>query len=521
MARQIERLYRLTGTLRADTALSVAHGDEGITDDIVCIRDGRGRLVIPGSALAGVLRHRLGSNSLWGDDHDPGSPEPWRSDDSIWGSQVWVEDSPCVDESGDNRPAPVARRDGVGIDRHTGAAATGVLYTREVVPAGSRFDLAITIEQPLGRDGAEELLDEIVTVLHEGVQVGGATTRGLGYVVLEPEGRMTTVGKVGSRQGMLAVLRGGPMLPYTPRVRTAPARRVTVTVPWRPTGPLLVKVAANGLADAMPLTTTSPSQNNVRFVIPGSSIKGALRSHAERILRTLHPGWDRDRALEPALVLFGRIGAHDGSGRKGVLSAPDCHSREDVSGWATLLKRSSTARDRDNGIRQLVEARSAASTARAELLEHVAIDRWSGESSDGRLFSLVAPQHGDQAHPGNAWQDMRLELDLSRLTDGQADLVIALTALLARDLSAGQVPIGHGSTRGYGRLAADLAEIRFTVNATDEDPISELHNTSLEGLLGASGGELARRIRRVWADFADSRESAEPSHSEDNDAHAN
>ena len=76
MARQIERLYRLTGTLRADTALSIAHGDEGIIDDLVCIRDGRGRLVIPGSALAGVLRHRLGSNSLWGDDHDPGSAEP-------------------------------------------------------------------------------------------------------------------------------------------------------------------------------------------------------------------------------------------------------------------------------------------------------------------------------------------------------------------------------------------------------------------------------------------------------------
>ena len=88
---------------------------------------------------------------------------------------------------------------------------------------------------------------------------------------------------------------------------------------------------------ALPLAdrvTRDPGLAQMAWLLPGSSIKGALRSHAERIVRTLRgvaaPGdfleAVRDRQLGPVLTLFGfadawsagqpvSIGRRDGGAR--------------------------------------------------------------------------------------------------------------------------------------------------------------------------------------------------------------
>lgn len=78
----------------------------------------------------------------------------------------------------------VELRDGVGIDRDTETARQGVKYDFEVVPASTRFNLEIVVE-----NADDELLGLLAIGLREleqgRVSLGGKTTRGLGSVRLE------------------------------------------------------------------------------------------------------------------------------------------------------------------------------------------------------------------------------------------------------------------------------------------------------------------------------------------------
>lgn len=78
----------------------------------------------------------------------------------------------------------VELRDGVGIDRDTETARQGVKYDFEVVPASTRFNLEIVVE-----NADDELLGLLAIGLREleqgRIALGGKTTRGLGSVRLE------------------------------------------------------------------------------------------------------------------------------------------------------------------------------------------------------------------------------------------------------------------------------------------------------------------------------------------------
>ncbi len=513
MARHTHAVYRLSGTLRCTTALSVAHGDRGLTDDIVCVRDGKGRLVIPGTALAGVLRHALGSNQLWGDERDPWSPKPVGSSDLLYGSNVWVEDS--VVSSAGNAPVRVERRDGVGIDRHSGSAATGVLYSREVVPAGTQFSLEILIEETAtgsSQQGRALLLD-LVALLRRGIRIGGGCTRGLGSIRLEDKAKIT-VDRVGTRKGILRVLTDGP--PDAEQLPAAATDRETIRieVPWEAAAPLLVKASMNGLVDAGPVTTRSGDQ--VRFVVPGSSIKGALRSRAERIERTLTTSRAEaeflDALASPTTPLTVQIFGHAPDrgrrgGAKGALAVDDCHSLHPVSGWGDLVEAVSKAPDPDRRRAAVIAARSKARKSKVDIIDHVALDRWTGGADDGRLFSLVVPS------AGLAWEPIRLQLDARSRRQGIDVLAeLGLVALVLRDLAEGDVAIGHGASRGYGAVRAELGQA--TIHLSNELAAA----LGVEGLGGcrvadlfagiADGprGEAVRRVQQAWRDHVEAQQ---------------
>jgi CRISPR-associated RAMP protein (TIGR02581 family) len=75
-------------------------------------------------------------------------------------------------------------RNGVAINRDTETVEGSLLYDYEVVPAGTRFDFALTLE-----NAADWQLGMVLLALqpwqNQGVQLGGFRSRGLGYVHLE------------------------------------------------------------------------------------------------------------------------------------------------------------------------------------------------------------------------------------------------------------------------------------------------------------------------------------------------
>lgn len=479
MSRSVIGRYDVAGSLVATSALAVTEGKEGLVADITCQRDGLGRLVVPGTAIAGCLR-RVVADPRWG-------AEPGAAEAAV--SRITTFDAPF---SGEIEVLDV--RDGVAIDRVTGAAADRMLYSREVVAPGATFAFGISVEAVAdGSDDPEkdalELVARLVRSLEAGITVGGSTTSGLGEVRLA-QGAAVVWTPLGSRQGFLDTLRRGPEPVTLPDVEPAPRGIVTVTIPWKQESPILVSVPVVGGLDAVPRHLRT--EDGVHLVVPGSSVKGVFRSQAERIVRTLNglelpeKPLDQFRQDVPLVVeLFGRAPNAQGEGAwRGAVSFSDVLSREPLVDWDALL---AALQPRDTR----VEAASLVDKSTwLRVDEHVAISRWTGGADDGKLFAWVAPWPGkDEAQ---SWEPLRLTVDLWRL--GSADAGLMLLAHVLRDLCEGWLAFGHGTTRGYGDVRAEATDVTFTWQDTGQTrTLSDLFEDASSPMAQAWRG-----VTEVW-----------------------
>lgn len=471
MSRAIAGEYVVTGVLVANSALAIGSGEEGPHTDMACIKDGEGRWIIPGSTLAGAFRTEYQNMTAWG------------SQDAA--SRLFFEDAVRV-----SGPEDAEVRDGVGIDRRTGTAAPTALYTREVIPVGTRFEWEFRIEVLADDDGrdraaAKSWLGLILARLSAGISLGAATSSGLGAIRLD-KFRLTWIG-FGNRAELLAFLGKQTNLEQL-QVKPEPIpNRLRITCKWRARGPLLVSVPVNGLVDRLPQTTRKGAGGNVHLMIPSTSIKGVLRSRAEWIVRTVTGRAAPERFLEqmndPGVIgqLFGRPPLGRGKARtrgaRGALRVQEVLSTQPIPGWADIVQRLMRARPGgggDEGLTKRAQVRKQASDAlaaqdgRLRINDHVAISRWTGGADDGKLFATVAPLP-EQASPPETgfWEPMVLDLDISRFAAAEdVDRALLLLALLLRDLTDGWIGIGHGTTRGYGEVATPAQHIRWEFSSS-------------------------------------------------------
>ena len=400
----------------------------------------------------------------------------------------------------DSGESPLPRRHGVGIDRKTGAASDGALYEHEFLPRGTAFDIRITAEGrdgeqkedndkepqnnkqsegipgPAPSDSVEKLLEFIVDVLDSGaICLGGRTGSGQGQIrVIEPKLRRlsgtTNAGALTTPADILNALIGqdmeGTSLPLKLDGWTLeePAR---ITIDWwSPTGIFVAedekltkqrkaqKEAENrkkGIDEEVhevvyPLRDPSEEWENAQLLIPGTSIRGALRSRASRIARTVLAARDElstftshdlheQIAAEPNLVRY-MFGSTE---YRGALTIHDCLST-------------------DPG--KLIE------------VTHNAIDRWTGGVIDGGLFT-------EAVYLGTHWEPITIDIDLRQLLNNieaekgpedreqskpthadYAHAAYVLLGLVLAELSAGTLPLGSRSTRGLGQVVVSSIDVR-------------------------------------------------------------
>ena len=194
-----------------------------------------------------------------------------------------------------------------------------------------------------------------------------------------------------------------------------------------------------------PLRDPSVAWDEAQLLIPGTSIRGALRSRASRIARTvlaarreLEPFTSHDLheqiAAEPNLVRY-MFGSTE---YRGALTVHDCLST-------------------DPG--KLIE------------VTHNAIDRWTGGVIDGGLFT-------EAVYLGTHWEPITIDIDLRQLLNNikaekgpedreqskpthadYAHAAYVLLGLVLAELSAGTLPLGSRSTRGLGRVVVTTIEV--------------------------------------------------------------
>ncbi len=542
MARNVAGQIVLCGDLVAQTPLHVGGYGEDVDSDLPLARDGAGRWYVPGTSLAGALRAWCTAafgldktQQLWG----------FQQGEEGFASFVVVEDAPIPDT---NSPQPEIR-DHVGIDRQWGGAAKMIKYDRAVLPRGTSLPFRLTIDYVASQ--RSEVLN-MVTALAEAlraaqIRFGAAKTRGLGKLRLK-EDTLTEHG-LNSRDGILALLRGhsGSRVSHLPS-GVKHRSQLDITIHWRPIGPMMVKAGEDGLGvDHLPLV--SGTEDGLTLVLPGSSIKGALRNQAERIIRTLLPGLALSQDTDPKKRflkhleevplmehLFGAAGkrrakqkirdsgaAQSGDSPKdhpsaslglGALSVDDCYAvlRFAQKNWHTIVQADIEA-PASPVHSPLREALQAAGLTHMTAAFHVAVDRWTGGAAESLLFTVLEPH----AVP---WEPIRLTLDLDRLRsalgDGglgnaeDEDLLPPIVCLLLvlRDLGAGRVPLGFAVNRGMGTIKVE----RIVLQGCVLPPLCEgLEHLELsEGNLSALPQDLRNTLNQSWRRWLDLQRAAMP-----------
>ena len=457
--------------------------------------------------------------SLWGDDlthHEGGSPDdlrPVRRSALTFHTVSFPEY-----KDRDSGESPLPRRHGVGIDRTTGAASDGALYEHEFLPRGTRFDIRITAE---GRDGekmrreqskgipgpasskAIELLLHLIRSLFksEPISLGGRTGSGQGAIKVQESNeerqasddqylRIVAQSKgiegkepVDIVDALTGALTEGPEsskgTDSSAWVGTQPAR-IKITW-WSPTGIFVAedekltkqrKTAKEdenkekGINEEVheviyPLRDPSEEWEKAQLLIPGTSIRGALRSRASRIARTVLAARDDFKPL----------------------TSHDIH--EQIAAEPNLVRYMFGSTE----YRGAVTVHDCLSTKRGKLIEvtHNAIDRWTGGVIDGGLFT-------EAVYLGTHWEPLTIDIDLRQLLnnietekgpedDGKtvgadqtgigsedreqskpthadyAHAAYVLLGLVLAELSAGTLPLGSRSTRGLGRVVVTTIEV--------------------------------------------------------------
>ena len=364
-------------------------------------------------------------------------------------------------------------RMGNAIDRYWGSVADGALFEHEYLPAGRPLEIVITAQAGLP-DGVDvpagavepatpeqvETLFELFLGLFRSERIAFGGRQGAGWGRVRPDARpgagfwTLTRAPLGSCDDLVNWLSGGQDMAGTiVPVDCGGPDRMRITVEWNsPTGILVAdpriseaelkrkrqekeareraaqEVGRSGEQgdvrdDYVPTRQMrTDTAEGERLVLPGSSVRGALRSRASRIARTIL------------------------SARRGPVedwSDTDVHAQlaDDP-----VLVRDLFGSTEQHGALTVLDTLAVPGSSR--LIPHNAGDRWTGGVAGGALY-------GEEIHDAQ-WGDLTLELNPGSFSP-RADVnrrraAWCLLGLVLAELAAGALPLGSRGTRGLGQV---------------------------------------------------------------------
>ena len=469
--------------------------------------DANGSAYIPGSTLKGNIRSWL-EMRLGATDRDRTKPlfgylEATNGKHEGEGGKLEFLDAFCVSEDDLSQVGRAwdARRKtcvaaSVAIDRTTRTADADKLFHYEFVPPGVKFEVAIT-GQNLEPSDLELVLLGLEGFNH-GLRIGASSGDGWGQMRWELEklerlgsGDLASWIEHAAADGSpgyggldalvseaeLEDLRAGAVRRLLALQNQKPV--VTAKIELRFQSHFLVNEGSRTWklnreeqqrddSDEHRIPDHAPVRNrNGQAFLPASSFRGALRSQAERIYRTLGGRVDASpatpftheqiRALGPIDKLFG------------------------CTGWRSPV--------------EISDFEPAAGSDYPEQTQHfVAIDRFTGGGANGKKFDARAVYkpvlHG------------KLSLDLEALAwSGGGAWSLALMILTLRDLLEGDVPFGFGSAKGYGACTARLTDFQVPHpwEAIPDALRQDLSSGDVPDLLGAESPNESMQVFLMYA----------------------
>ena len=475
----------------------------------------------PDDAVAAVL-DPAALRRLWGDEGKKSASAPLRA---ACLTVHTVELCPAgADEAvgTDGAAGELPSRMGNAIDRYWGSAADGALFEHEYLPAGKPLEIVITAQAGLP-DGVDvpagavepatpeqvETLFGLFLGLFRSERIAFGGRQGAGWGRVRPDARpgagfwTLTRAPLGSCDDLVSWLSGGQDMAGTiVPVDCGGPDRMRITVEWNsPTGILVAdpRISEAELErkrqekekreraaqeagrsgeqggvrdDYVPARQmrTDTAQGE-RLVLPGSSVRGALRSRASRIARTI--------------LAARRAPVED-------WSDTDVHAQ--LAGDPVLV-RDLFGSTEQHGALTVLDTLAVPGSSR--LIPHNAGDRWTGGVAGGALY-------GEEVHDAQ-WGDLTLELDPNSFSP-RADVnrrraAWCLLGLVLAELAAGALPLGSRGTRGLGQVEVTGIRVEGGPSLGVED--WALAAPSQDGGAGAGLAEqILDRLRSVNEDIA-------------------
>ncbi|MFN8614205.1 MAG: RAMP superfamily CRISPR-associated protein [Vulcanimicrobiota bacterium] len=429
-------------TIELETAFLIGAGESDHLFDSVFVTDANSYPSIPGESLAGVMRHALGdrAEALFG----------FQNKDDGEASRIRVSFAHCHGQ--DDKPVafrtdatadPVLSalsagvgRDHVRIGKH-GAVDQRGKFDELVVPAGARFTFEICLSKE-----SQVKLEELVGLLAgPDLHIGGKTRRGLGRFKVV---RVRSADFDLTRKEDLQRL---ARLPVALEKAACSDQLKPLTLPkamkrhdtfhallkLKPIGTWMIgggiptgrepQREKEGPWDRVPLSERKViwtrkgeqergevvSDKDAPYLLPGSSIKGALRHRTAFHLRRLKQIWT-DQEVPEEVELFGDIRGKQ-EGRPGCVFIGDLY---------------------------------VAANTPLEGLQHVSLDRFTQAPMDHLLY--------DELALGSCQLELQVSIQILP-SDSNRIARKALQAALD-DLTHGRLALGAG--RGHGRFLGAL-----------------------------------------------------------------
>jgi len=486
-------------TVQTKTALHV--GTTASADDVsdsLFRRDSQGRPVLPGTSIAGAIRshltrlapamtglyprHICDALNITEKKDEQGNPLACgciichlmgdiRPLNEVRGQNLPLDElerlngraSRLIIHDALIEPKQTHIRDGVGIDRTTGAAAraASAKFDFETVPADT--DFVITLELEDADEIDNYLLDLALYEWQEGrLRFGGNKSRGTGVLELT-EIQQTTL-NLNQPGDLMKFLRRKDRelektrldLPLNPphrgyhdgyaHAKGSVQSWLTIDFDLQAKGFFLTNDTTQAIAKGY--------DHRSLFFLPGASLRGAIRSQAERIARTLVNLRDDVNseaeflkhcpAPNPFVTRGDKQNGIESSAARIRQQAPDRRIDADSYDLSEQLFGSV-----DWGSRLAVEDAPLMDKPVWKKLDFVAIDRFTGGAADGAKFDASA-----------LWRPRfhcRLHLETPQ------DWEIGWLLYVLKDMIDGRVPVGFGAAKGFGEVELDEKTLSLTL----------------------------------------------------------
>ncbi len=468
--------------IEAATPLAVGSGDKSFETDSEVALDVNNLPFIPGSTLAGVLRHAAGARAnlnkkdkelaedglykLWG----------YGMDDKGRGSQIIFSDARIIGVDGKTvdglqpnltDPYYKALNDALPIRQHVrighkGTAEKGGKFDNRIVFQGARFCFEIEVESKSADEQATAIDDVLALLRSSAIRFGSGTRNGYGEVKLVSVSRrtydlakaedLTAYAELPSE--LITTIPGGVSVSELSETK-ASDKYEDLSLSIKPRDFFLF---GSGEADLSGESDMSPCVESVitwqngkpsivsgdkkRIVVPATSVKGAL-AHRTAFYYNKAKGIFADGMDDKTLE------ANSGQGNNAVKVL---FGYQDENG------------DLHPG-RVFISDILLENVKTDKLLNHVSIDRFTGGAIDGALFTERVARMSDNADPAKKILNLKIFVAKPEAialpkedknknsaifkTEDYNDAVAAFKQALS-DLKNGLLPLGGGVNRGHG-----------------------------------------------------------------------